>query len=103
MSLDHKAWGTLATFGPGYVLLGWTSLEVARDDAQAALGRAPDFHDERATAWGRITREDADRLLRRESHPGDREDERRTLIAGLFGDAADNLVSLYYLDPFRVL
>ncbi|QWP78395.1 hypothetical protein J5226_08390 [Lysobacter sp. K5869] len=103
MSLDYKAWGTLATFGPGYVLLGWTSLEVSRDDAQAALGRAPDHQDDRATAWGRITREEAARLLRRESHLGDYENERSALIADLYGKAADTLVSLYYQDPFRGL
>ena len=101
MSLDHKAWGTLATFGPGYVLLDWTSLEVSRDDAHAALGRVPDHQDDRATAWGRITREEAARLLRRESH--DDEDEVRALVADLFGDTADTLVSLYYQDPFRGL
>lgn len=103
MSLDHKRWGIAATLGPDLALLDWTSVMVSREDAEAALGRAPDFQDERTTSWGRVTREEAGRLLSREAYAAGDEDELRTSLADLYGESPDNRVSLYYVEPHRGL
>ena len=101
MSLDHKDWATLAAFSrPGNALLDSIDLVVSREDAQSALGRAPDFEDSRVVSWGRLTLEECARLVALEPDP-EFHAETLAILQGFFDAVGPPIVTLYYADPHR--
>jgi hypothetical protein len=100
MDLDYRQWGTLASFDLTHCLVAQTDVVVSREDAEAALGRGPDFQDTHMVSWARLTIEDAARVLAIEQDPASREGRSRLLDEIYPSGDATNLV-LYYADPYR--
>ncbi|NUO52814.1 MAG: hypothetical protein HOV80_28550 [Polyangiaceae bacterium] len=103
MSLDYKEWGNFAAFaGPSSSLTRVGQLAISRDAVQAALGRRPDFEDERIASWGRITLSEAERLAELEVDVEIRE-ETLALAHEVFRADASATLTLYYTDPYHGL
>ena len=102
VSLDSKDGGTLAAFSrPRNSLVYWTDLFISRENARAALGRAPDFEDTRVVSWGRISLDEAERLLRLCTDP-EFQAEILADLRELSGAVGSTIVTLYFADPYRV-
>ena len=102
VSLDSKDGGTLAAFSrPRNSLVYWTDLFISRENARAALGRAPDFEDTRVVSWGRISLDEAERLLRLCTDP-EFQAEILADLRELSGAVGSTIVTFYYADPYRV-
>jgi hypothetical protein len=94
--------GTLAAFSrPRNSLVYWTDLFISRENARAALGRAPDFEDTRVVSWGRISLDEAERLLRLCTDP-EFQAEILADLRELSGAVGSTIVTLYFADPYRV-
>ena len=102
MSLDVKDRGTLAAVSrPGNSLVYWTDFPISAENVRSALGRAPDFEDSLVGSWGRLTFDEAERLLRLQPYP-EPQVETPALLRELFGAAGSSAVTLYCADPYRV-
>ena len=74
------------------------SLEIAvhRADARSAMQRPPDFEGPHIVSWGRVRRDEAERLVAQEQDP----ESRQELLAELNGIFASDsvLITLFYAE-----
>lgn len=101
MSYDAWKWGNFAVFGPGNTLVGYMEIFVSREDANIAIGRPPDYDDSHTVSWGRVTIEEATRLVSLLEPDPEYQAETLKSVLDLFAAADGPIATLYYTDPYH--
>jgi len=81
MTLAIEDWGTLiAVRRSDDAIVAWVDAPVSRIDAQQSIGRRPDFEDAHVVSWGRLSFDDATRLLATPEEPDEAFHELRSRL-----------------------